>query len=122
MGPWETAIDFLYKTGFFALITALLVFTLLYFLLFNWLRKARKREPKKYEKALFLIISIFIASLIFIFSVGEAAAVVMTYITAAVFVVVMFFFVMILLLSFFGKPTWKFWKVAPESIFYKPDA
>jgi hypothetical protein len=25
----------------------------------------------------------------------------------------MFFFIMILALSFFGKPTWKFWKVAP---------
>jgi hypothetical protein len=113
MGPWETTIDALYKAGFFALLTALLVFTLLYFLLFNWLAKATKRAPKTYEKALFVIVSILAASLIFIFSVGEAAAIVTTYVMTAIFLVVMFFFIMILALSFFGKPTWKFWKVAP---------
>ena len=114
MGPWESAIDFLYKAGFFTLLTSLLVFTLLYFLLFNWLRKVKKREPKKYEKALFVIASVLAASLIFIFSVGETAAIATTYVMAAIFIVVMFFFVMILMLSFFGKPTWKFWKFASD--------
>lgn len=111
MGPWESALEFMQAVGLFSLLAALLIFTLVFYGLVIWLRKAAKREPKTYEKALFAIVAILAAALIFIFSVGEAAAIVTTYVMAAIFLAVMFFLIMILALSFFGKPTWKFWKI-----------
>lgn len=111
MGPWESALGFLQAVGFFILLAALLVFVLVYFLLVNLVSKYAKREPKKYEKAMFFAVAIALASLIIIFSFGEAAALVATYLSAAFFIIVLFLFVMILLLSFFGKTDWKFWKI-----------
>ena len=111
MGPWETAIGALQSLGFFILLAALLVFTLVYFLLVNLVRKYAEREPKKYEKAIFFILAIVLAALIIVLSLGEAAALVVTYLSIAFFIVVLFLFVMILLVSFFGETDWKFWKI-----------
>jgi hypothetical protein len=77
----------------------------------NLVSKYAKREPKKYEKAIFFVVAIALASLIIVFSFAQGAALVMTYVSAAIFLIAFFFLVMILLLSFFGKTDWKFWKI-----------
>lgn len=113
MGAWESAIGFLQAIGFFSLLAALLVFIVVYFLLVNLVRRSAKREPKRYEKIIFFIIAVILASLIFVFSLGEGAALVTTYISIALFLLALFLMFMILLTSFFGKAGWKFWKIAP---------
>jgi Mn2+/Fe2+ NRAMP family transporter len=112
MGPWETAIENLYSFGFFSLLAGILVFTVVYYILVISLEKASKRSVKKHEKILFFIFAIFCASLIFIFSLGEAASIVVTYISIIFFLIVLFLLFMVLFVSFFGKPNnWKFWEI-----------
>jgi cytochrome bd-type quinol oxidase subunit 2 len=111
MGPWESALGFVQASGILGVLAALLVFTLAYFLLVNVVRKYAEREPKKYEKVAFFVLSILLAALIIIFSLGEGASLVLTYVSMAIFLVALFLLVMILMLSFFGKTDWKFWRI-----------
>lgn len=61
MGSWESMLGAMQALGFFSLLVALLIFTLAYFLLVNCLKKAKAREPKRYEKALFFVAAILLA-------------------------------------------------------------
>jgi len=114
MGAWETGIGFLWSVGFFSLIATLLVLIIVYYILVIVVKKNADREPKRYEKIIFFVVALIPASLIFIFSLGEGAALVTTYISIAFFLIVLFLLFMVLLTSFFGKPSWKFWKFEKE--------
>ena len=109
MGPWETAIEALWGVGFFGLLAALLVFILAYYALTIAIKRSG-REPKRYEKIAFFVLAVVLALLIFVFSLGEGAALVLTYVSFAFFIIVLFLLAMVLFMAFFGKEGWKFWE------------
>ena len=109
MGPWETALEALWGAGFFGLLAALLIFILIYYALVIAIKRSG-REPKRYEKIAFFILSIIVALLIFLFSLAEGAALVVTYASFAFFMIVLFLLAMVLFMAFFGKQGWKFWQ------------
>ncbi len=110
MAAFEKGVEFLYNMGFFSFLAALLVFTISYYFFVSLTRKYTNREPKKYEKIVFFIFAILIASLMFILSFWEDMTIIVTYVAVAFFVIVLFLLLMVLFASFFGKPSWKFWE------------